>query len=558
MKTFDFILFTLLIVLSTTNTTNAHIINVPDDQETIQGGIDASEDGDTVLVEPGKYFENINYDSKVITLASFFILTGDKAYIDSTIIDGNDSGLVVELRYMEDESPVLTGFTIQNGRVNGQAGGIWTQHTNPEINYCYIMNNYGGKYGGGILVQFSSAVFNHCEIMGNSAIDGGNGGGIFAHWSLLILNECNVSWNNSESGGGIFGWDADLFINNCVVQKNDTESHASAIYLGLDIDESRHIEIINSTIFNNTSAEGDVIYSGQFDEYPTILNTIIWGNTPNDIEGPIQIVYSDIEESGGELGETNIDIDPLFINPQIGNLNLQDDSPCIDAGDPESPEDPDGSRADMGAPHFTQRTIRDIDIEFDSLMFIDVQTGLSDTLQFSVRNFGIIPIHLDSLWIEPDNSPYEVINNGDSEIDPESELILQVVFLPEEEADFRATIMIASNDPVEEVVEIFLTGNALNVYYSDSQLPIQTVLSPIYPNPFNSTVTLNYSLSTSAHTSINIYDLSGRIVESLINRRISTGNHNITWTADDYPSGMYFVKMQAEEFSQIQKIILTR
>ena len=86
MKTYDFALFTLVILLSTTNSTQARIINVPEDQETIQAGIDASEDGDTVLVQPGEYFENISYDQKVITLASLFLLNGDKAYIDSTII----------------------------------------------------------------------------------------------------------------------------------------------------------------------------------------------------------------------------------------------------------------------------------------------------------------------------------------------------------------------------------------------------------------------------------------------------------------------------------------
>lgn len=59
----------------------ATIINVPDDQPTIQAGIDASTNGDTVLVQPGTNYENINYNGKNITVASLFLTTQDTTYI---------------------------------------------------------------------------------------------------------------------------------------------------------------------------------------------------------------------------------------------------------------------------------------------------------------------------------------------------------------------------------------------------------------------------------------------------------------------------------------------
>ncbi len=76
------------------------IINVPDDQATIQAAINASVDGDTVLVAGGTYFENINYNGKAITVASWFLIDGDETHVDSTIINGSqptnpDSGSVV-------------------------------------------------------------------------------------------------------------------------------------------------------------------------------------------------------------------------------------------------------------------------------------------------------------------------------------------------------------------------------------------------------------------------------------------------------------------------------
>ena len=71
------------------------IINVPADQPTIQAGINVSVDADTVLVQPGTYVENINYNGKNITIASLFLTTQDTVYISQTIIDGNQNGGVV-------------------------------------------------------------------------------------------------------------------------------------------------------------------------------------------------------------------------------------------------------------------------------------------------------------------------------------------------------------------------------------------------------------------------------------------------------------------------------
>ncbi|HPI26371.1 MAG TPA: hypothetical protein PLO57_07915, partial [Candidatus Cloacimonadota bacterium] len=59
------------------------------DYALIQEAITASADGDTVLVHPGRYIENVRFNGKNITLASLEILTGDRDYVYSTIIDGN-------------------------------------------------------------------------------------------------------------------------------------------------------------------------------------------------------------------------------------------------------------------------------------------------------------------------------------------------------------------------------------------------------------------------------------------------------------------------------------
>ena len=73
----------------------------------IQEGINASTDGDTVLVYPGRYYENIDYNGKEITVASLELTTGHRDYIRSTIIDGNQNSCCVALHNDEGEDTVL-------------------------------------------------------------------------------------------------------------------------------------------------------------------------------------------------------------------------------------------------------------------------------------------------------------------------------------------------------------------------------------------------------------------------------------------------------------------
>ena len=95
------------------------------DYTTIQDGIDAATTGDTVLIWPGIYFENIDYNSKSITVASLYLTTQDDAYIHSTIIDGNMNDVGVKIINCTGESTVLNGMTVQHGfaTTSVEAGG---------------------------------------------------------------------------------------------------------------------------------------------------------------------------------------------------------------------------------------------------------------------------------------------------------------------------------------------------------------------------------------------------------------------------------------------------
>jgi hypothetical protein len=89
-------------------------------------------------------------------------------------------------------------------------------------------------------------------------------------------------------------------------------------------------------------------------------------------------------------------------------------------------------------------------------------------------------------------------------------------------------------------------------------IPDQYYLSQNYPNPFNSTTILPYGLPETSQLSISIYDMSGRLVEILVNGNIEAGYHTAIWEASTVATGVYLVKMETASFNSVRKVILVR
>ncbi len=94
-------------------------------------------------------------------------------------------------------------------------------------------------------------------------------------------------------------------------------------------------------------------------------------------------------------------------------------------------------------------------------------------------------------------------------------------------------------------------------------------LSQAYPNPFNPTTTIGFKISmieTSHNVSLQVYNVKGQLIETLLNKQIEAGYHQVVWNAEQYPSGLYFVKMVAnnpsdglgQSFTQTQKLLLLK
>ncbi len=313
----------LIFVLLVTTCLYSTIINVPDDQPTIQEGIDVAVDADTVLVQSGTYVENINYNGKLIIVASLFLTTQDTTYISQTVIDGDSLDSVVKFESGEDSTAVLFGFTITNGEAE-VGGGIYCLYSSPSLVNVIITSNSANDGGGIWCSNNSSPNLQNVTITGNSSIGiFSDGGGIFCYNSSPNIENVTISGNSAEWGGGGIS---------CVTNSNPS--------------------LVNVTISGNSAGAGGGIYCA-INSNPSLINCIMWNNSPQEVcfhdnnnPNSIIITYSDIQ--GGEAGivtnnngtvnwlEGNIDEDPLFVGTGDHPFMLQDLSLCVNAGIPDT------------------------------------------------------------------------------------------------------------------------------------------------------------------------------------------------------------------------------
>lgn len=96
------------------------------------------------------------------------------------------------------------------------------------------------------------------------------------------------------------------------------------------------------------------------------------------------------------------------------------------------------------------------------------------------------------------------------------------------------------------------------VYAQTASIPDEFILHTVHPNPFNPTTTISYSLPIKTEIELTVYDISGRKSAELYSGKQKAGTHKLEWNAGHLPSGVYFVKLTAGEFSQIQKAVLVK
>jgi hypothetical protein len=372
-------------------------VRVPSDYPTIQAGINAAAPGDTVLVAPGTYVENIDFLGKAITVTS-------EAGAETTLIDGNQADPVVKFVSGEGRASVLAGFTVLNGMsrsglpTNGHGGGIHILGASPTITGNVIANNRACS-GAGISVESAAPLIRGNTIVNNrqAGCGGGTGGGgiivLFASAAEIIENliEGNVM-EDATAGGGVSLFSAgDVIVRGNVISANRVGCKGG----GISIENSSNAFIAENVIAGNRADCGGggiywLFFSGGAG--PKVLNNTIAYNESSQAEsassqgsgilaggndGPIELrnnivvgrdgrnaVYCGISHKaatavfafnnafsslsaayGGTCSDPtgingNISADSLFIDGPHANYRLQQASPSIDAGDNAAPQLP--------------------------------------------------------------------------------------------------------------------------------------------------------------------------------------------------------------------------
>jgi predicted outer membrane repeat protein/parallel beta-helix repeat protein len=552
---YAFLVLTITLMLILPCITYAEIINVPDDFETIQAGIDAAEDRDTVLVQEGRYEEEyINFRGKEIVLTSRYLLTGEQNYINSTIIEGS-----VGFRTWESENSILIGFSIQNGGcgiyceysnptirnciiTNNTRFGISCNHSNPVIDSCEVSENCyspdGQGFGGGI-----SCTRNSNPLICNSSILENNGTGIMCSESNPTIRNCTISGNSYPNGAGINCFSSSPEIINCSIINN-----TARLYGGGVLCQEESSPNITSCIISHNVAGGGAGINIDTDCNPTLLSCYIGENSANEGSGIRSVgvntvIIEDcaiIGNMGGRGGGIHCLDHALFL---INSCTFSRNS-AEGYGGGISCE----VRSNLAISNsiFWENTPHEIYLIEEghpclvTVSFSDIQGGRDAIV---LNNNGRVAwgegnIDNNPLFVNPDGSDFSLFENSpcidtgnpDSPLDPDGT-----------RADMGAYYF-------HQEIDYVNPGSPFN----------HKLLFEAYPNPFNAITNLSYSLPILSSVSIQIYDVSGRMVTTLFDGRLSSGYHSVVWDGSNTSSGIYFIRMSAGEFKSVQKVTLVK
>ncbi|MCB9357417.1 MAG: T9SS type A sorting domain-containing protein [Calditrichaeota bacterium] len=548
----------LCLALLLGNVSLAAVRHVPSVYFTIQEGILASEDGDTVLVAEGEYFENIDFRGHNIVVASQFLLDSDVDHILHTIINGSqpaheDTGSVVRIINGEDSTTALIGFTV--------SGGTGTKFRDQNDNLFYVE-------GGGVIIENSAPLIAFNLITGNEAtripagtLSAGGGGIRFGYCAPRIYNNL-ILHNSGKYGGGVVSFFADGDLRNNVIASNrgGEDYGGGGVWIG---GGGHNCQFINNTVvgnFSTLSGGGLRAFSGG------VVNghsNIFWGNRANSGSQQVGGTTAHFDYccvQGGLAGTENINIYPEFL---AHHLFTSPTSPCMDAGNPDSAwNDSDGSRNDIGCyggpgassfPDFGEAFA--VFQQPYPLLFFDCDTTTRGVLLY---NLGTRSLDIDSLTFSSDFPLFEV-SYAPAAISPvTADSIVLYAFAAGGCVGGFDTLSIYHSDTAAInplLVPLYLdpAGAA-----DDHGFAQEFALHSAYPNPFNPSTTLLFTLPSDQFVTLNITDIQGREVARLVESRLIAGQHRVEWNASGLSSGTYFATLRAGKRQELTKLILLK
>jgi parallel beta-helix repeat protein len=542
------------------------------DVATIQAAVYLSSDWDTILVAAGRY---TGEDNKNINLLERILTVRSESGPHETIIDCQDDGR--GFIFVSGESPAtkLEGFTIMNARVeDGDGGGINCMASSPTISGCILKNNWAEGNGGGLCCSGSSSpTIADCAFIGNQAHYGG--GLCCLSNSTPNIIECVMALNDAHGGGGVYFSNANASLSQCIVVDN------SAVLAG----------------------GVGVTFSD-----PSILNTTIVGNRANLFGGGIDCI-----NSRPVLSTTHTNRNSIYHNTAgQGGANLRTNAPIdaaqnifwgkVNDSSVESLSVLDGMLFNAAA------SVNWWPISVQPRMVTQRVRGMADTLYFqelticldmiSISIFGDTTVTVTA-W--PDSLPPSAVGGRPLskwyDIAPGSALgaysaNLSLAYLQSEfdssDIEDEASLYCARfgeghwhvlpGDVDEENNRVGCTTSQFSMWaiggdggpltavsgeQPSPERPPDFRLSQNYPNPFNASTRISFSLPRPSHIALEIFNVSGQRVKTLVRASLPGGQHEVIWDGSNengrpVGSGLYFCRLRADAFCAIRKIVLLR
>jgi len=560
---------------------------VPTDYTTVQTGIDAATSGDTVLVDTGTYFENINFNGKAITIASHFILDGDSNHINKTIIDGSQpadtmKASVVTFDSGEDTTSILMGFTITGGTGTTASlirvgGGILCDGSGATILNNHVVSNIittsVNGYGGGLTIGPPSTnewiIIKDNRFINNKVFAGLNasGAGCDIRGNAIIIDNEIVSNECSSQGkamaAGLFcasqGNPRSIFIegntikNNLSIIPNEYEGVAHAGGLGI----GNCIGFVgnNFITYNQTSAstagygagvlfeltDTKMVFEGNHIAYNNVINGGCWGGGLCILSGGAIVqnnyIHHNAANHGGGIyvgGDSTVIPSVLINNTIVENI-------AHDMGGGICESSPKvflinsivwGNTATFGSSLYEGEY--SINVIYSDIEDEEAWPGEGNVVvnpEFKEDGY-----HLS--WSSM------LVNQGIDSVEIDGIWYLSPLDdIDGDDRPYMATLPDIGADEAPFVnVHIPETNNA-------SVLNIQA-----FPNPFASTTTIEYKLKQNSFVTIIIYNQLGEQIE-VIWQTQSAGKQQVVWNAEGLLSGVYYCVFKTKEGTQTMKMI---
>lgn len=387
----------------------------------------------------------------------------------------------------------------------------------------HIHNNSGHLYGGGIATTCSPIIRDNL-IENNENITYGGAGMYCGHvigWPIIEGNTFRGNiCRGSGSGGGIFcKSNSNAFIYNNEIYNNRTYTFGGGIY----VTENALPTIVFNRIYENYARDGGGVYDNSTSF--RLYNNLIYNNNASRDGGGIRLFASD-----GTI-VNNV----IYANSSAdrggGIYSRSSDSKiknCIIYGNASN----DG----------LQLVLHESD---DSVLYCNVQGGYPGT--------GIID--MEPLFRDPENNDFHLmaVECGDPDDSPCIDMGDPLM---------RDTLFDCSMGLGAERSDIGAYGGGDSIQTDipdDDHPPLGDFLTiENYPNPFNSSTSIQYSIPENSNVRIDIYNLLGQHVEHLYNGYQNRGAYSIQWDASGMPSGVYYYRLSAGHKTRSSAMLLLK